>query len=61
MHADFITAGEHVHTHNTATNLSALNDYEYHPEHTIAVTRPDPEVQIYREQMVMSLSVMKFG
>ncbi|MBV2189380.1 MULTISPECIES: UxaA family hydrolase [Providencia] len=44
-----ITAGEHVHTHNIATNLSALNEYEYRPEHnTIAVTRPDPDVQIYR-------------
>ncbi|EMI2313709.1 altronate dehydratase [Providencia rettgeri] len=44
-----ISAGEHVHTHNIATNLSALNDYEYDPEcNLIAATLPDPEVQIYR-------------
>ncbi|MDR2227220.1 UxaA family hydrolase [Providencia rettgeri] len=44
-----INIGEHVHTHNTATNLSALNDYEYHPEHNaISATVADPDVQLYR-------------
>lgn len=44
-----ISIGEHVHTHNTATNLSALNDYEYHPEHNaIKATMADPDVQLYR-------------
>lgn len=44
-----ISVGEHVHTHNTATNLSALNEYEYHPEHnTISASRVDPDVQLYR-------------
>lgn len=44
-----ISTGEHVHTHNTATNLSALNDYEYHPEHNaITATMADPDVQLYR-------------
>ncbi|MEQ4674799.1 altronate dehydratase family protein [Providencia vermicola] len=44
-----ISIGEHVHTHNTATNLSALNDYEYHPEHNaIKATMDDPDVQLYR-------------
>lgn len=44
-----ISIGEHVHTHNTATNLSALNDYEYHPEHNaISATVADPDVRLYR-------------
>lgn len=46
-----ISIGEHVHTHNTATNLSALSEYEYHPEHnTVSATLVDPEVQLYRRQ-----------
>ncbi|MGG4608457.1 UxaA family hydrolase [Providencia sp. Me31A] len=46
-----ISVGEHVHTHNTATNLSALNDYEYHPEHNaISASLVNPDVQIYRRQ-----------
>lgn len=46
-----ITAGEHVHTHNVATNLSALSDYTYHPErNTLSATRVDPDVQLYRRQ-----------
>lgn len=44
-----IRVGEHVHTHNTATNLNALNDYQYHPEHsTVTTTVADPDVQLYR-------------
>ena len=44
-----ILIGEHVHTHNAATNLSALSEYEYHPERNdITATRVDPDVQIYR-------------
>ncbi|MEW2738161.1 UxaA family hydrolase [Providencia sp. PROV130] len=44
-----ITVGEHIHTHNIITNLSALNDYEYHPEHpSLVATLPNPDVQIYR-------------
>ncbi len=44
-----IQIGEHIHTHNIATNLSALNEYEYHPEHNnLDATRVDPDVQIYR-------------
>lgn len=46
-----ITVGEHVHTHNVATNLSALSEYEYHPAHnTLSATRIDPDVQLYRRQ-----------
>lgn len=57
-----ITVGEHIHTHNTATNLSALNEYEYHPEHNIiTATRPDQMCKSIVEQTVMSRSAMKFG
>ncbi len=35
-----ITAGEHVHTHNTKTNLSGLQDYHYHQKLT---NNPSPQ------------------
>ncbi|KAE9529825.1 UxaA family hydrolase [Testudinibacter aquarius] len=44
-----IELGEHVHVHNTKTNLSDINDYQYQPVAT-ALDRQiaDKEVQLYR-------------
>ncbi|TNG97091.1 altronate dehydratase [Pasteurellaceae bacterium USgator11] len=44
-----IELGEHVHVHNTKTNLSDINDYQYQPVAT-AFDRQiaDKEVQLYR-------------
>ncbi|TCP96539.1 D-altronate dehydratase [Cricetibacter osteomyelitidis] len=46
-----IAAGEHIHTHNTRTNLKDINDYEYLPEFTaLSINTVDREVQIYRRK-----------
>jgi len=46
-----IAVGEHVHTHNTATNLNSVNEYQYQPQHkTLEERLACPEVQIYRRQ-----------
>lgn len=44
-----IAAGEHVHAHNTRTNLSDLDQYRYQPDfQDLPAQAADPEVQIYR-------------
>lgn len=44
-----IAAGEHIHSQNIKTNLSDLNQYQYHPvEITPLQQMADREVQIYR-------------
>ena len=44
-----IAAGEHVHAHNTRTNLSDLDQYRYQPDfHDLPAQAADREVQIYR-------------
>lgn len=44
-----IAPGEHVHAHNTRTNLSDLDAYRYQPEQVAQPPQPaDREVQIYR-------------
>lgn len=46
-----IAVGEHIHTHNTGSNLSSVNEYQYHPEHrSVSQTLDNPEVQIYRRK-----------
>ncbi len=46
-----IACGEQVHTHNIATNLSALNHYEYLPQSiSLPASLADPEVNIYRRE-----------
>lgn len=44
-----IASGEHVHVHNTKTNLSDINDYQYAPVSTaLAAQGADRAVQVYR-------------
>ncbi|MGV6988037.1 UxaA family hydrolase [Testudinibacter sp. P80/BLE/0925] len=44
-----IVLGEHVHMHNTKTNLSDINDYQYTPVSTaLAAQGSDRAVQVYR-------------
>ncbi|MDU2543676.1 MAG: altronate dehydratase family protein [Klebsiella sp.] len=44
-----IAPGEHVHAHNTRTNLSDLDAYRYQPDRVAQPPQPaDREVQIYR-------------
>lgn len=44
-----IAPGEHVHAHNTRTNLSDLDAYRYQPDLVAQPAQPaDREVQIYR-------------
>ena len=44
-----IAAGEHVHAHNTRTNLSDLDQYRYQPDfQDLPAQAADREVQIYR-------------
>lgn len=44
-----VAAGEHIHAHNTRTNLSDLDTYSYHPDFQAEVAQPaDRDVQIYR-------------
>ena len=44
-----IAPGEHVHAHNTRTNLSDLDAYRYQPDLVAQPPQPaDREVQIYR-------------
>ncbi|EPE3183980.1 UxaA family hydrolase [Cronobacter sakazakii] len=44
-----IAPGEHIHSHNTRTNLSDLNEYSYQPEAPFTGEQMgDREVQIYR-------------
>ncbi|XPE60547.1 altronate dehydratase [Shigella flexneri] len=44
-----IAAGEHVHAHNTRTNLSDLDQYRYQLDfQDLPAQAADPEVQIYR-------------
>ncbi|MDP0908081.1 hypothetical protein Q6322_30115, partial [Klebsiella pneumoniae] len=44
-----IAPGEHVHAHNTRTNLSDLDAYRYQPDLVDQPPQPaDREVQIYR-------------
>jgi altronate hydrolase len=44
-----IAAGEHIHAHNTRTNLSDLDTYRYQPDFQAEVAQPaDRDVQIYR-------------
>lgn len=46
-----IAVGEHIHSHNIATNLSDINEYQYQPEHrTLAPSLADPEVDLYRRK-----------
>jgi len=46
-----IAIGEHIHSHNIATNLSDINEYQYNPEHkTLAPSLVDPEVALYRRK-----------
>ncbi|WP_254890485.1 UxaA family hydrolase, partial [Cronobacter sakazakii] len=44
-----IAPGEHIHSHNTRTNLSDLDEYSYQPEAPFTGEQMgDREVQIYR-------------
>ncbi len=44
-----IAAGEHIHHHNLATNLSELDEYSYQPELIdVSTALPDREIQVYR-------------
>ncbi|MDT0478182.1 UxaA family hydrolase, partial [Streptomyces sp. DSM 41014] len=44
-----IAPGEHIHAHNTRTNLSDLDEYSYRPDLAEPSAQPaDREVQIYR-------------
>ncbi|MDM3334063.1 altronate dehydratase family protein [Citrobacter sp. Cb127] len=44
-----VAAGEHIHAHNTRTNLSDLDTYSYHPDFQAELVQPaDRDVQIYR-------------
>ena len=44
-----IAAGEHIHAHNTRTNLSDLDEYSYQPDFQEPESQPaDRDVQIYR-------------
>ncbi|EJX4509772.1 altronate dehydratase [Salmonella enterica] len=44
-----VVAGEHIHGHNTRTNLSEVDAYRYQPDfHTSQPQPADREVQIYR-------------
>ena len=44
-----VAAGEHIHAHNTRTNLSDLDTYRYQPDFQAEVAQPaDRDVQIYR-------------
>ena len=44
-----IAAGEHIHAHNTRTNLSDLDTYRYQPDFQAEAAQPDDRnVQIYR-------------
>lgn len=44
-----IAAGEHIHAHNTRTNLSDLDEYSYQPDFQEPEVQPaDRDVQIYR-------------
>ncbi|ALR78179.1 UxaA family hydrolase [[Enterobacter] lignolyticus] len=44
-----IAPGEHIHSHNTRTNLSDLDEYSYQPDlHAAAALGADRDVQIYR-------------
>ncbi|VDZ76631.1 altronate hydrolase [Salmonella bongori] len=44
-----VAAGEHIHAHNTRTNLSDVDAYRYQPDfHTPQIQPADREVQIYR-------------
>ena len=44
-----IAAGEHIHAHNTRTNLSDLDEYSYQPDFQEPEAQPaDRDVQIYR-------------
>lgn len=44
-----IAAGEHIHAHNTRTNLSDLDEYSYQPDFQDLPAQPaDRDVQIYR-------------
>ena len=44
-----IAPGEHIHSHNTRTNLSDLDEYSYQPDFQVeAGQAADREVQIYR-------------
>lgn len=42
-----IAPGEHIHSHNTRTNLSDLDEYKHQPDFQVA-DRRRIEVQIYR-------------
>jgi altronate hydrolase len=44
-----IAPGEHIHSHNTRTNLSDLDEYSYQPESPADIGQAaDRDVQIYR-------------
>lgn len=44
-----VAAGEHIHAHNTRTNLSDLDTYSYRPDFLAAESQPaDRDVEIYR-------------
>ena len=44
-----IAPGEHIHAHNTRTNLSDLDEYSYQPELIEPSAQPeDRDVQLYR-------------
>lgn len=44
-----VAAGEHIHAHNTRTNLSDLDEYSYQPDFQAPEVQPaDRDVQIYR-------------
>ncbi|WP_170920110.1 UxaA family hydrolase, partial [Salmonella enterica] len=44
-----IAPGEYIHSHNTRTNLSDLDEYSYQPDfHAQEEQAADREVQIYR-------------
>lgn len=44
-----VVMGEHIHAHNTRTNLSDLDTYRYQPDFQAEVAQPvDRDVQIYR-------------
>ncbi|MDD2342501.1 MAG: altronate dehydratase family protein [Tolumonas sp.] len=46
-----ISAGEHVHNHNIATNLNDLDEYQYQPDFIDLPQQPENrEVQIYRRK-----------
>ncbi|TNH01840.1 altronate dehydratase [Testudinibacter sp. TR-2022] len=46
-----IDIGEHVHVHNTKTNLSDINDYQYEPISTaLSAQAEDRKVRLYRRK-----------